>query len=88
MLGEVVRVRLAVALDVRQAAGFGRVGPPIIAVGIEVVGPTLTEPGAERGDGQWFEPEGSARRFQDAVAVCGGHVQAGPVGEEQLQALV
>ena len=71
---EVVGIGLAVATDVGQAVGLRRIGPPVVAVGMEVVRGALGVRCAVSRDRDGRQGEGGIGRPQDPLAVEAGHV--------------
>ena len=71
---EVVGIGLAVATDVGQAVGLRGIGPPVVAVGLEVVRGALGVRGAVSRDREWRQREGGVGGREDPLAVEAGHV--------------
>ena len=74
MLAEVLRIGLPVASDVRDTVGLAGVGPPIVAVGVEVVDSTLAELGRERGEADRRLRQGLLGGLEDALTIDRGDV--------------
>ena len=69
MLTEILRIGLAVASNIREAIRLGGIRPPVVAVRIEVVGPTLAQLGWEGGDADRRLRQGLLGGLQDALAI-------------------
>ena len=74
---KILRVGQSVAPKVRQAVGFCRIGPPVIAVRIKIVRPASAQRRAEFCDGHRCQFERHRRRFQNTVVVNGGNINRG-----------
>ena len=66
---EIVRVGLSVAADVRQAIRLVRIGPPVVAIGIEIVRSAFAELGRELGDRDRRDAKGPIGQPEDALPV-------------------
>jgi hypothetical protein len=81
---EVVRVRQAVTLNVRSARVLG-IGPPVIALGEEVVQPAGAPRRPRSGDGDGVFRQVGVGRAENPGAVEGGNIEAGRVcGEAEV----
>jgi len=69
MRGEIIGVRLAIALDVGQAVRGVRVGPPVVAIGIKIMRPALAQLGARGRDGDRHLLQGDIGGVEDAVVI-------------------
>ena len=88
VLAEISRIALAVALDVRQAVGRRGIGPPVVAVRVEVVRSAIAESGAGIGDTEWLQFERCGGGLEDAGAVESGDVDGSRAGgNEQVRAV-
>ena len=69
MLREILGIRFAVALHIRQAAGLAGIGPKVIGIGIEVVRAALAELRGKGSDRHGRLPQCCRGGVQNAFAI-------------------
>ena len=81
---EVRRVGLAVATDVRASAGVRRIGPPVVALRIEIMRAARAPLGANSGDRYRLLVQVAVGLLEDAMALEGDEVLARNLSAEWL----